>query len=1387
MKTNNSKDKIANTLMAILFVFLMTLLVTNVFGQDGKVTREVWTGISGTTISKIPLTTTPNSTGTLTSIQAPVNIADNYGQRIKGYIVPSTTGLYNLYISSNDNGELWLSTNDQAVNKTKIASVSGWTKSLEWTKYTSQKSAVISLTAGQYYYFEALMKEGTGGDNLAIGWTCPGISSVTVIGTNNISTTATTVDTQAPTAPTSLASTLVTQTGFTLSWTASTDNVAVTSYDVYKDGILYTNVTTTSASISSLTCNAAYSMTVKAKDTAGNVSSASSALSVTTSACSVAGTTINFQNLTDGQISSNPYIDNSGYKFSGYNSTNSLENLYAKNHDNTIAIINGNWGGKVVIEKSDASSFNLTSFDYHGDPWNGTADATVTGTYAAGGTVSSSFTGGATFATLTLNWSNLLKVEINYNGGTNNSYGLIDNVVVSAVTTTTDTQAPSAPTSLASASVAQTSFTLSWTASTDNVAVTSYDVYKDGTLYTNVTTTSASISSLTCNTAYSMTVKAKDAAGNVSAASSSKSVTTSSCSTSDTQAPTASTNLSSSNVSSSSFTLSWTASTDNVGVASYEVFAGTTSKGTTTSTSLSVTGLSASTTYTMTVKAKDAAGNISSASSSLNVTTSAAVATTRTNNIGINTSNLGIDWSSDKVFADAIRASRQWIQIGKTNNDPEPAMDANYWPTVDAQCLVYAGLSTKNNNGTYKLSFTGQATIATNAGTLSNQVYDAGSNTTTADLVISDVNNADLTLTFTNTKRTASSTTNTGLTNLKLMRPTAPGSATSYASTELFMTDYINQLAPFKCIRSLGWVACNWNQDSVWSDRTLMQHARQCPPSGGKAYGWEGRGASYESLILFANQAKKDVWLNIPHKVTDDYVTKLAQLFKYGSDGVNPYTSTQANPVYPPLNSNLKLYVEWSNEIWNDQFSQTSWTYAQAAKNAAVKFDGETNTWTWGMRYKAVRTVEISSMFRNVFGADIMTRVRPVLCAQKGYNDRTYMPLSFMDNYYNKRDSRSTWNDPHPVNYYIYGFGNSFYWYTDNSTVTTETIWSKGSWNTTSSSLFYDEVAWDAGMAKQYGLAYLNYEGDMHPTYQGGDEAVVKALHTGTWDARMNQNTIEHLNVLNKVDAELYNFLNLNGTDGSVWAVRNVVNPSNSPQTTAINTFNSSTPLAITVGSVAPFSRAGNAYDNRGNGASNTSGTGSTTITANATAWGSSSSSSYLMRVNAAGTYNVQIQYKTTAAATLVLEFAGNVIATYNLANTNGVSTLTAFANFECSTDKLYAIRPVCTSGSVVIEYVNVGTGAKSENTLANQNATDYSISVYPNPATDYITINLANVSENDKTNITLSDLTGKIVYKNIVAEVNNVTIATDYLTKGMYIINITNGNNNFNQKLIIK
>ncbi len=186
----------------------------------------------------------------------------------------------------------------------------------------------------------------------------------------------------------------------------------------------------------------------------------------------------------------------------------------------------------------------------------------------------------------------------------------------------TDTTAPSVPGNLRSTGVTSNSVSLAWNASTDNVAVSGYEVYRGSTLVTTVTGTTYTDTGLTASTAYTYTVRARDAAGNRSAASAAVTATTSNGGGTDTTPPSVPGNLRSTGVTSNSVSLAWNASTDNVAVTGYEVYRGSTLVTIVTGTTHTDTGLAANTAYTYTVRARDAAGNRSAASAAVTATTS---------------------------------------------------------------------------------------------------------------------------------------------------------------------------------------------------------------------------------------------------------------------------------------------------------------------------------------------------------------------------------------------------------------------------------------------------------------------------------------------------------------------------------------------------------------------------------------------------------------------------------------------------------------------------------------------------------------------------------------------------------------------------------------------
>ena len=182
-------------------------------------------------------------------------------------------------------------------------------------------------------------------------------------------------------------------------------------------------------------------------------------------------------------------------------------------------------------------------------------------------------------------------------------------IVAVAPASTGDTTAPSVPAGLTVGTKTQTSIALSWTASTDNVAVTGYTPYKGGVAQATTTTTSTTFSGLTCGTSYTLTVAAYDAAGNNSAQSTAVAGATTSACSSDTTAPSVPGGLTKGATTTTSIALSWTASTDSVGVTGYTAYRGGVSQGTSTSTSFIFTGLTCGTSYDLTVDAYDAAGN----------------------------------------------------------------------------------------------------------------------------------------------------------------------------------------------------------------------------------------------------------------------------------------------------------------------------------------------------------------------------------------------------------------------------------------------------------------------------------------------------------------------------------------------------------------------------------------------------------------------------------------------------------------------------------------------------------------------------------------------------------------------------------------------------------
>lgn len=167
---------------------LVTIHVLNVPDgyEPGSIVRTYFEEIDGTTVAD--LTNDPNfpenpyNEEFLTNFDGG-NHGDYYGSTVRGYLIPPVSGSYTFWISTDDCGELWISSNANPAGATLRAAVNGYSPPLQWTKFPSQASAPITLTAGTPYYIEARQKEWGGGDHVQVAWQGPGIERQIIPGT----------------------------------------------------------------------------------------------------------------------------------------------------------------------------------------------------------------------------------------------------------------------------------------------------------------------------------------------------------------------------------------------------------------------------------------------------------------------------------------------------------------------------------------------------------------------------------------------------------------------------------------------------------------------------------------------------------------------------------------------------------------------------------------------------------------------------------------------------------------------------------------------------------------------------------------------------------------------------------------------------------------------------------------------------------------------------------------------------------------------------------------------------------------------------------------------------------------------------------------------------
>src|SRR5262245_10163679 len=173
----------------LLSTFAMaTLSLSVVHAADvftpGFLKREFFAGKTRQDV-EVGTAVDPTSVSSVSTFEAPTNVAYNYAQRVSGFYTPATTGDYVFFLATDDDGDLFLSTDDNPANKKLIAQEAGWSGVRSWLTVGGGSTAEdkrsdsfsasewptpnqITLTLGQRYYVEAVEHEGGGGDNLAV-------------------------------------------------------------------------------------------------------------------------------------------------------------------------------------------------------------------------------------------------------------------------------------------------------------------------------------------------------------------------------------------------------------------------------------------------------------------------------------------------------------------------------------------------------------------------------------------------------------------------------------------------------------------------------------------------------------------------------------------------------------------------------------------------------------------------------------------------------------------------------------------------------------------------------------------------------------------------------------------------------------------------------------------------------------------------------------------------------------------------------------------------------------------------------------------------------------------------------------------------------------------
>jgi len=308
------------------------------------------------------------------------------------------------------------------------------------------------------------------------------------------------------------------------------------------------------------------------------------------------------------------------------------------------------------------------------------------------------------------------------------------------------------------------------------------------------------------------------------------------------------------------------------------------------------------------------------------------------------------DWSTEQPFIDVMKTARRWIGhkprqwggVSYQELEARGVLDENGWPmemppdlaSIGTVILTDLPAEAQSYAGRYVLRFEGEGIVEV-AGAARNVRYGAhrvAFDFSPGGMVVIKI------------QRTDPRHTGAYVRNISVVKQ---DNLEAWRRGEIFNPDWIARIEGFAAVRFMDWMRTNDSTQARWQDRPRVDD-----------FSYTRRGVPVEVMIALANRLGSAPWFNIPHQSDDAYSRAFARL------------------VAERLDPALKVYVEYSNEVWNWQFDQADWAEARAQARWHRK-----NRW---MEYYGVRAAQVARIWSEVF-TDQRARLVTVFATQTGW------------------------------------------------------------------------------------------------------------------------------------------------------------------------------------------------------------------------------------------------------------------------------------------------------------------------------------------------------------------------------------------------------------------